>query len=227
MELTLAGLGSRLISGMFDLTIQGVIYFAFAFAIHAATDGGSIGAAILAVAAFLIVFAYDVCFEVLAGGRTPGKRWTGLRVMRDGGRPITFVPSAIRNVLRFADFLPGMYAIGTLFVFLTPRNQRLGDIAAGTIVVRERRAADRLQDAAAEPGEVGPAPAWDVSGISAADVAVVRNFLARRRELEPAAADKLAHDLAARLRPRVAGAAGHMSNEEFLRRLAAAKAARE
>ena len=56
---------------------------------------------------FVLVFFYDVLFEVLGGGRTPGKRWTGLRVVRSGGRPVTFARSSVRNVLRLIDILPG------------------------------------------------------------------------------------------------------------------------
>ena len=100
-----------------------------------------VGAALLALVSFAVVTTYDILFEVFASGRTPGKRMNGLRVVRSGGEPVRFVTSAIRNALRAIDFLPFAYVIGAVTILATRNNQRLGDIAAGTLVVRERRAA--------------------------------------------------------------------------------------
>ena len=86
-------------------------------------------------------------FEVLGGGRTPGKRWTGLRVVRSGGRRSRFTRSAMRNILRLIDILPGFYGVGMAVIFVTPHNQRLGDLAAGTLVVRDRHGDRRGGDA--------------------------------------------------------------------------------
>src|SRR3954454_5488947 len=185
VELVLAGVGSRFIAGGIDWVIQLCTLLAVAVLLHVA---GSVGAAVSAVVFFGIIFFYDVLFEVLGGGRTPGKRWTGLRVVRSGGHPITFVRSALRNILRLIDVLPGFYAVGMTVIFITPRNQRIGDLAAGTHVVRDRHGDRRgraAPPAAADtPIAPGAAASWDVSAVSADDVATVRAFLERRHTLE-------------------------------------------
>ena len=86
-----------------------------------------------------MIWGYFVFFEVIWHGQTPGKRWVGLRVIKEGGYPLGFVDSVIRNVVRLADFLPAYYMLGAIVMFIDPRSRRLGDLAAGTLVVRERR----------------------------------------------------------------------------------------
>ena len=223
VELTLAGIGSRFIAGGIDLAIQFSIIIAAGWVLRGGSnDDGGWSVALLSIIGFLVFFAYDVLFEVRGRGRTLGKRWTGLRVVRVGGQPITFVPSCIRNVLRLIDFLPFLYGIGMISIFSTSRNQRLGDLAGGTLVVRDR------------PGSVGAAPtairkldatvdAWDVSAVSAQDIGTVRQFLSRRNGLSSGPREELAEELERRLRPRVAGAPEHLPPEEFLERLSNAK----
>ena len=118
VELTLANIGSRFIAGVIDLLIEIALLIALAVLLRAA---GSVGAAIYASISFAVIFFYDVLFEVLGGGKTPGKRWTGLRVVRAGGRPITFVRSSLRNILRIIDILPAFYAIGMTAIFVSRR----------------------------------------------------------------------------------------------------------
>jgi uncharacterized RDD family membrane protein YckC len=224
VELTLAGIGSRFIAGTIDVVIEILLLLACALLL---SQVGNVGAAVFAVVYFGVIFFYDVLFEVLGGGKTPGKRWTGLRVVRSGGHPITFVRSALRNILRIVDILPVFYGIGMLSIFITGQNQRIGDLAAGTHVVRDRHG-DRSRGEAPphlRAFDPGPAADWDVSGVSNADVATVRAFLERRETLEPRARGEIAKDLAARLRPRVGGA-GDYASERFLEMLVAAKASR-
>src|SRR5439155_5033349 len=116
-----------------------------AVAILTAITGPTSGVltAVWALTLFLVLFVYDVFFEVVAGGRTPGKRWSGLRVVTLSGGAITVGASVVRNLLRIIDEIPGIYLVGIVLVFLTKRNQRLGDIVAGTLVVRDRRAIER------------------------------------------------------------------------------------
>jgi uncharacterized RDD family membrane protein YckC len=230
VELTLAGIGSRFIAALLDLLIQGSVLLAAAFALGVIgdDDGGSgVGVAVYSILFFLVFFAYDVLFEVRSRGRTLGKRWTGLRVVRTGGRPITFVPSCVRNVMRVVDILPAFYAIGMLSIFVTPRNQRLGDLAAGTLIVRERPGGLRAPSAPEAVAMArGSEDGWDVSAVSAQDVGTVRQFLDRRSGLETGARAELASELERRLRPLVAGAPERLAAEEFLERLATAKADR-
>jgi uncharacterized RDD family membrane protein YckC len=226
--LTLAGIGSRFIAAILDLLVQGAVLLAAAVALGVLGGGGTgLAVAIFSILFFLVFFGYDVLFEVRSRGRTLGKRWTGLRVVRTGGRPITFVPSCVRNVMRLVDILPAFYAIGMLSIFVTARNQRLGDLAAGTLIVRERRGGLRARSGPVEPAVArGGEDGWDVSAVSAQDIGTVRQFLDRRAWLEAGARATLASDLERRLRPLVAGAPERLEPEEFLERLAAAKADR-
>ena len=229
LELVLAGLGSRLVASLVDYVVKGAILIAL-WVIGATIGGGDAGGflvAVLLVGSFLVWFGYDVAFETLASGRTPGKRVAGLRVVRLGGEPVGFLASAVRNLLRLVDSLPGIYAVGAVCILFSARNQRLGDLAAGTLVVRERRAP--------LPAAGAPVPgfavadryaAWDVSGITPFELVTVRRFLERRGQLDPAARGRLGWELAERLRPKVAGAPPDLQPEQFLEALAEAKASR-
>ena len=232
IELVLAGLGSRLLGALVDFAVQGAVLFALILLGSAAglagdTGGGLVGMLVV-VSMFLTLFGYHVLFETLASGRTPGKRVAGLRVVRQGGEPPGFLTAAIRNLLRLVDMIPGFYAVGAVFVLLTRRHQRLGDLAAGTLVVRERRpgAPQPVIPVAGDWAAADRHAAWDVSGITQSEVATVRRFLERRSGLDPAARQHLARELTSRLRPRVPGAPDWSSDEDFLEALAAAKAAR-
>jgi uncharacterized RDD family membrane protein YckC len=233
MTLALAGVGSRFVAAGVDVTIQSLLLGASAvlFVVYGAAGAASGGA--FAICFFLIFFVYDVAFEVLAGGRTPGKRWNGLRVVRTGGQPIGFVASVIRNLLRVIDLLPGFYLVGMVSILVTRRNQRLGDLAAGTVVARAPRRALRpvlapAQESAPAPPLAGQLAAWDVSAITSEELATVRAFLERRRSLTFEARVDLARTMAARLRPRVGGlpAGAELGDELFLERLAQVKASR-
>jgi len=229
LELTLAGVGSRFTSALVDYLIQLVVLVALGFVLALGADvtpgSGGYAAAVWVLLAFVLFVGYDIAFEVLASGRTPGKRMNGLRVVRESGGPVTFPTSVVRNVLRLIDLLPGTYLVGIASILVSKRNQRLGDLAAGTLVVRERRAlpAEPLLPSYRRPVE---APAWDTSGIGVDELTAVRSFLARRDSLTANARAQLAHELAARLRPKVGGAVGADAPELFLERLAAAKAER-
>lgn len=229
LTVPLAGVGSRFVGATIDSLIQfgllgaGAVVFLYWGAAGAASGGA------FALVAFLVFFVYDVAFEVLAGGRTPGKRWTGLRVVRAGGQPVGFVASAIRNLLRPIDFLPSLYLVGIASVLVTKRNQRLGDLAAGTVVARAPR---RPQPApfrpARQPAPAAPAThtAWDVSAVTAEEIGTVRAFLERRHSLERGARSQIAATMAERLRPRVAGAPD-LSDEAFLEQLVLVKGSRQ
>src|SRR5579859_1276777 len=142
LELTLAGVGSRFTAALVDYLIQGVILLALGlvlgYGVGVDPGAGGFALAIFSICFFLVFTGYDVSFEVLNAGRTPGKRLNGLRVVRESGAPVTFATSAVRNVLRLIDILPGWYIVGIASILITGRNQRLGDLAAGTVVVRDR-----------------------------------------------------------------------------------------
>jgi uncharacterized RDD family membrane protein YckC len=210
VELTLAGIGSRFIAAILDFMIQVAVVIAVAVLLGLFSgdrDGGYV-AAVFSLVFFLTFFAYDVLFEVRSRGRTPGKRWTGLRVVRTGGRPVTFVRSCVRNVLRLVDILPSFYAIGMVSIFVTRNNQRLGDLAAGTYIVRERAGGFRRSREPVSRVATTAGASWDVSAVSAKDTGTVRQFLDRRDQLSDGARQKLAEELERRLRPVVGGASG-------------------
>lgn len=222
LELALAGLGSRSVAGSVDFVLKLILIGTLAVLLFVAGGGGA-AAAVFAAAGFAVYFGYDVVFEVLGGGRTPGKRLGGLRVVAEGGGPVGFRRSAIRNLVRIIDGPVTGYVLGSAFILFSRRNQRLGDHAAGTLVVRERHAADR--------GPAGATPAvplhgaYDVSAVTSAELATVRSFLERRPSLDRGARHSLAVQLSERLRPKVVGAP-EGDGELFLEWLASAKASR-
>lgn len=231
MEITLAGVGSRAIAGLLDLTIE-VFVLTGLLLLFGAVGGDTSGFVVAGfiVFAFLVLFGYFVLFEVLNHGRTPGKVAVGLRVVRTDGGPVTFIPSAVRNLLRLIDgwdlLTIVLCPIGMITVVATRDNQRLGDLAAGTVVARERFA----QAKGARPGTAPPVPpvalSWDVSAITPDELITVRRFLERRGTLAFHARMHLADELAARLRPKVIGADASWPSEPFLEAIAAAKTGR-
>jgi uncharacterized RDD family membrane protein YckC len=218
LELPLAGVGSRFVALLVDTLLQVTVFVGIAILLLALGAGGFTGDAVLAVAGFALVFAYPVAFELGASGRTPGKRWSSLRVVCDDGSPITFRASALRNLVRPVDAIPGLYLVGAIAVFASRSNQRLGDLAAGTIVVREQRARTGAAPRGAPLEDVGAdeLPAWDVSGLREPELAALRHFLERRRALDAVPRNLLARDLAERLRPRVGDVGSDLPPERFL-----------
>jgi hypothetical protein len=132
-------------------------------------------------------------------------------------------------VLRLIDFLPWLYLAGSVCILATKKNQRLGDFAANTIVIREPTRSARREKKDGLPLEA-PLPAdhllWDVSMINADDLSIIRSFLSRRNDFVPDARARLASELAAQYRPRVAGGSSELRPEEFLEQLMTIKMAR-
>lgn len=205
-----AGFASRFLATLIDLLIQAMLLLGAALIFNQAAIifRGFAGMA-LAIAAFLIMFAYGIIFEMLWGGRTPGKRLLGLRVIREGGYPINMVSSTIRNVLRFMDF--GILPIGTaglilcglpglLCIFFSPGYKRIGDWAAGTLVIVEAGVTPfRIQRQAASlsPQASGFLP-WirNVERMSAEEYQIVRRFTERRQDWDIAVQSSLGEYLA-------------------------------
>lgn len=147
----LASIGNRFIACAIDHAIQvfSIILMAIGFTaignISSLSDSVSSAPkwvhALLIIVIFLIFSGYFTFFEWIWGGQTPGKRWLKLRVIRQDGRPVTFWEAAVRNLLRSVDMMPlPFYSVGLLSVFASSKDQRVGDMVAGTVVVREREA---------------------------------------------------------------------------------------
>jgi uncharacterized RDD family membrane protein YckC len=228
LELVLAGLASRFMAEIVDSFL--ILLVVLALIAAAALAGGTAGLVIFSVAVgglMLLSVLFHVAFEVLAAGRTPGKRANGLRVVMDGGEPIGLRASAVRNLVRLLEGPPLFYAPAIVAIIVTRRNQRLGDLAAATLVVREPRVQGRRREVT-PPAELSRLrlAEWDVSAITQEELAAVRTFLARRDSYAPAARRGLARDMAARLGAKVAGHPPGLPPETLLEAIAAAKSAR-
>ncbi len=155
LELELAGFGSRVAAAMLDTLLQVgllllivlVLVLGGVGAVEAGVVGGWVSAIII-VLWFAALWGYFTLFEGLGGGRTPGKRRLGIRVVMHTGHPVTFGAAAIRNLLRIADAQPfNLYLVGLPFLFFQRHHRRLGDLVAGTIVVYDRPAETILASA--------------------------------------------------------------------------------
>ena len=203
LEFETAGPASRLLAGLIDLVIQVLALMAVSFGavgINAAgADIGGLGTAAVYVLLFLLIFGYPVVLETVWRGRTIGKAVMGLRVVTVEGAPIGFRHAAIRGILALVDkyaFFSGL--LGIVSILVTARNQRLGDLAAGTIVLRERTAA-KAPTATTLPIPAGLesyAATLDLGGLSTADYTTVRSFLVRSGSLAPDVRADLARQLA-------------------------------
>jgi uncharacterized RDD family membrane protein YckC len=135
-----AGLGTRGIAQILDLLIVTgllIAVFFFASGVAAYTQSGTLAILIELFGTFVVVFGYFWISEALFSGQTLGKRAFRLRVVGDRGEPMTWMQAGIRNVIRIVDFLPYGYGVGVIVLFANGRGKRLGDLAAGTIVVKD------------------------------------------------------------------------------------------
>jgi uncharacterized RDD family membrane protein YckC len=135
-----AGLGTRAIAQLLDLLIVGVILiavFLFAFAVNALANSSAAATLVAILGGFLVIFGYFWISEALWSGQTVGKRAFRLRAVGDRGEPLTFLQAGVRNVVRIVDFLPYGYGVGMVVLFANGKGKRLGDLAAGTIVVKD------------------------------------------------------------------------------------------
>lgn len=187
IDLPLAGPGSRGLAALLDMMLLTVGY-AFLLAIQALAlpyvppIGVEAGIAIVVLISYFLQVIYFVAFEVARDGQTPGKRALALRVVQDDGTSVGLLPSLIRNLLRPIDFLPLAYSIALIAVFVTRKAQRLGDLAAGTVVVREPRASKATDSTSA-----GVPP-----GLGAQDAALIESYLSVSPGLEQTARERLA-----------------------------------
>lgn len=226
IELNLAGLGSRIAAALVDTLIVGVLLLLAVFGMFGVAD--RLGSPLLAVGlgwllAMLIVIGYFVAFEVFNDGRTPGKSAFGIRVVGIDGEPVGFGPSLVRNLLRLVDLFPALPVLGPIAILVSDKNQRIGDLAARTVVIRAERAAT-TDVAVATPDPTSAA--WDVSAVGDTDLELARRFLARREELHPANRADHAHRIAARLRSLVPSVPETAADEWVVEQVAAVKAHR-
>jgi uncharacterized RDD family membrane protein YckC len=223
IEMPLAGIGSRFIAILIDYLIWGAFFLVLlivsAIVIPALHFFGGVSAnwavGIFFLVVFLMQWGYFSLFEAFWKGRTPGKRAAKIRVIHQSGRGITFLESLARNLVRFVDFLPGFYAAGVVAMFLSRRHQRLGDMVAGTLVVRDRDVEEPHWSGLGSRTITSPVltanspippphlqvvlPAPALAKLSASDLEVLEGFFARRFDMDLTTRGTLAGRIAAAL----------------------------
>ncbi|MBI6795538.1 RDD family protein [Pseudomonas syringae] len=201
MLLRPAGLVSRALAFGIDFAIRAALLGVF-FVLLQLFD--KLGMGLAALVFFLVNWWYMVLFEVLNQGRTPGKRLLGLRVVHDDGTPIDWSSSLIRNLLRFVDMLPLGYGLGAITCLNHPLFKRLGDLAAGTLVIYSDRPVVRPTLPQAEPVMVPFALRLD-------EQRAVLGLAERQAELSSARTQELAAILAEPLRIPADTAVAHVN----------------
>ncbi|PWT96115.1 MAG: RDD family protein [Blastocatellia bacterium] len=203
LHFALASIGNRFIACAIDHAIQvatlALLLVGFmAIADFTNVEGAFSNApkwvyAVMIIVLFLVLTGYFAFFEWIWRGQTPGKRWLKLRVIREDGRPITFWEASVRNLLRSFDMMPApFYSVGLISVFASTRDQRMGDMIAGTVVVREREAeapafakvfASPVSDPALRRSFKPVDFQADLSTLTESEIQVVETFLRRRWDL--------------------------------------------
>ena len=187
-----AGIGSRMMAYTVDFIVRYVPFFALLIAMLL---GGFVLADLMQFGQFLIVLAiiaffavhtlYFILFEAFSRGQTPGKRLLGLRVVQENGRPASLQAVIVRNLLRVIDGVPqlpfGLYGIGMAVMFINRKSQRLGDLAGGTVVVKERAYSEQNVVALGYGAAHYDPPETDLGiDVTAEEFELVQRFLARQ-----------------------------------------------
>jgi uncharacterized RDD family membrane protein YckC len=212
LDFPLAGIGSRFLALALDTLLQaaaiwvaGIVLVALAIPSSLVFKSSGIWAfAILILLTFAIYVAYFALFEALWNGQTPGKRWTHLRVIKDNGRPISAYDAILRNLLRTVDWLPTLYGVGIITMIISRENKRLGDYAAGTVVIHEKPlgAVHAIWNGSAPPATA--VSLGSSAEVSLDELRLIEAFLERRASLEP----QVRWDMARQIADRVGGKIG-------------------
>jgi uncharacterized RDD family membrane protein YckC len=189
LEFVLAGIGSRFMAAFLDVLIEAVLYLVL-FLLTLIWVSGVFSAnrsiwwqAIVTLVIFCINWGYYAIFEALWKGQTPGKRWAGIRVIKDSGRPINAFEAIARNLVRIIDFLPGFYGVGVVTMLLNAKNRRVGDYVAGTLVVHE--SSDRESTLFFNTPTRTDFTLHQAAGLTLQEAELIETFLARRLEIPP------------------------------------------
>jgi uncharacterized RDD family membrane protein YckC len=181
-----AGLMVRALAFAIDLGLRGLVLGVLFIALAML---GKLGAGLGSILLFGVSWWYMVLFEVLNQGRSPGKQWMGLRVVHDDGTPVGWSASLLRNLLRVVDLLPFGYFLGAISCLQHPHFKRLGDIAAGTLVIYRERSHTRPELPEAQPRRTAFA-------LTLSEQRAILGFAERQGELSRARVDELAAILA-------------------------------
>jgi len=226
----LAGAGNRGFAAVLDFLVATVI--AFTAIVLLGIGGALLGVAgALSEASFfflggftlivtaVLIWAYFILLEWLWNGQTIGKRAFRLRVINEDGSPAQFTAVLIRNLLRLVDFLPALYGLGVLVIVLSPKSQRLGDLAAGTYVVRAPRPqVDWFSLRTVTP--LGAGVTAETRRMPGEAHRLVREFVARESQLAPAERARIAALIAAKLRTYTVEDLGPLSDIDLIHAIA-------
>lgn len=227
-----AGIGSRFYAALIDTSLLILIslvgYYVNRQFISELGDilGNWLGA-LGGVAVFTLFWGYYMVFEITTNGQSPGKRALGLRVIKEGGYPVSFGDAAIRNLVRIADFLPFCYGVGLCVMSVNKNWLRLGDLAAGTLVVKTACTDLTLAEARLQRGTQSinissrtfTYAAWiQPALVTEAELDVIREYLARRSTLQDSRRSKLARTIASPIVSKMGGS-GSISYDKFLEEL--------
>jgi uncharacterized RDD family membrane protein YckC len=188
LEFVLAGIGSRFMATFLDTLIQAALYFvlflvavAFAFTARQFSDSPKWVLAIAIFVFFCINWGYYALFEIFWKGQTPGKRWAGIRVIKDSGRPINAFEAIARNLVRLVDWLPSLYGVGVVTMLMNAKHRRLGDFVAGTLVVHE--SSDREPSLFFNTAEKTEFVFPQAAQLTLQEAELIETFLARRLDI--------------------------------------------
>lgn len=194
----LSGIGSRIVAHLLDIVVLVAADIALALIIARILGPVASELAGVLIAGIIVIgfFLYHILFEGLWNGQTIGKKVANIRVTMADGLPITFAAAIGRNLLRPADFFPGSYFVGLLAMFSTPRSQRLGDLAANTVVIHVKRPAPHFTPA---PHTAGIHPLeghiGELRGMTIEEYNALRRFADRFPELPTPIQAKLVRDV--------------------------------
>jgi uncharacterized RDD family membrane protein YckC len=211
LDFPLAGIGSRFLAIALDtllevaaISVVGIVLLALAMPFTLFFRSSGLWAvAIIIFFVFSIYVGYFALFEALWNGQTPGKRWTHLRVIKDSGRPISAYDAVLRNLLRIVDWLPTLYAAGIVTMIISRENRRIGDYAAGTVVVHEKplETVGSIWKARAAPTRA--VPLRSSAQLTLEELQLVETFLERRDSLHSEVRRTMARQIADRIGGRV------------------------
>ncbi|HEY3933779.1 MAG TPA: stage II sporulation protein M, partial [Gemmatimonadales bacterium] len=200
LDYEIAGVGSRTLAALADWLIVLAMLIVAVLAIGLLRGGAPWLVVIDIVILYGVVWGYFTLFEGLRNGQTPGKRWLGIRVIRDTGHGIGIAEAAARNLLLPVDLF-GM--IGIILIAVHPRARRLGDLVAGTVVVRDRPFVRQVSAIApATPLAEAPAAGQGTPSLTDQEFLLLSGFIERSPTLPPPVRDRFAASLAARFAER-------------------------
>ncbi|MCA9775828.1 MAG: RDD family protein [Candidatus Eremiobacteraeota bacterium] len=194
LHMPLAGVGSRIMAGLIDVLLLGLVWLAIGIVMFGTLSSWDVasafGMALFVLFIFLSFWGYGIVCELLMEGRTPGKRAIGLRVIREDGLPVGLREIWLRNLLRMADLQPGLsYGVGICWMIFDQKDRRLGDLVAGTIVIRESLVTAKTTRAGAawaaraEQGRAHEGVKLPGGMISARQLDLIEQFLQRLPDL--------------------------------------------